>query len=517
MRHLSALILIILTTSLLASCLGEPSYPHELASADSLFRQGHYEKADSILSRYDSTCTTTESDILAYRQLLELEKKFVAEALTEYDFSLSDSLSRYYKAKDYPEKYARSLLFLGNVCHAVGDFPTALSHYLKALEISHQQAQPVILGWISQGIGDLYFDQRMFNECMPYYQQYFAISQANNDTLRMALASFRMGLAHTIKNQIDSTIIYFQRAIRLGEQQQQTDNQLIVPLAKEKLADIYIQTEQFDKAEQLMHRNADDDQNWAYWHLGQQHTDSAVYYFLRILDQYGWEGKAWFLRELATIEQNRGNIAQSNTYYRDMAIANDSAQAQSQTNETRRANAQYNYNFIQRQRDAAARYSQDLEHLLLAVCIVVMLAAYAVTRSFRNYKRRKEEELEHERRLRREEESQSVEKTALFRIIKKNADKDDFHLSEAEWDELSSAIDLTYNRFTIRLLALNNSLSEHEIRVCYLIKLGLSSVAIARMLFKTDKAIFMTRQRLYAKLTGKEGTAKQLSALIRNF
>ena len=105
----------------------------------------------------------------------------------------------------------------------------------------------------------------------------------------------------------------------------------------------------------------------------------------------------------------------------------------------------------------------------------------------------------------------------LFQRIRANAGKDDFHLNEDEWLLLSNAIDTDNDQFTSRLLALNNRLSEHELHVCYLVKMGLTSVAISRMLFRTDKAIFMTRQRLYAKLTGKEGTARDFNDFIKDF
>ena len=105
----------------------------------------------------------------------------------------------------------------------------------------------------------------------------------------------------------------------------------------------------------------------------------------------------------------------------------------------------------------------------------------------------------------------------LYERIKLNAGKENFHLKDPEWELLSNAIDEQYDSFTIRLLALNSTLSEHEMHVCYLVKLGLSSVAIGKMLYKSDKAIFMTRQRLYAKLMGKEGTARQLNDFIKSF
>ncbi len=535
MKHLLAFIIACVGLCFYTSCTNEPSYPSELTEADSLIQHGRYQAARSLLARFDSSSAKLQGDVMAYRQLLELELKFVSETLSEHDFSLSDSLNRFYKENHYLQKQAMSFLILGHVCHKVGDHPAALHHYLQAKEICEAYHLSVMQGWTSQVIGDLYFDQRMFDECLPYFLQFYHIAQARCDTLRIALASCRLGRVFTIENNIDSTLFYYKQALRMGEQQKQTPNTLLLNDARIQLTDILIQTEQFAEAEKLMTRMPDDLQNWAYWHLGQQHIDSAVHYLRLLLNEheYGWEGKVWFLRELATIEQQRGRLTQANAYYCELSSAYDSLQVFSQTEETRHINAQYNYNQICQQRDAEAHHAQIMQLLLLLVCIIVLLVAVLALRLWKQYKRTKEAELAQLEQFRIEDkrqyllrlqkieacgkQPQATDEPPILQYVRTNAIHDDFYLSEEQWEQLITAINSVYNQFTTRLLALNGKLTTHEIRVCCLIKLGLPSVVIARMLYKTDKAIFMTRQRLFVKLTSVAGTARQLNNFINNF
>ena len=78
-------------------------------------------------------------------------------------------------------------------------------------------------------------------------------------------------------------------------------------------------------------------------------------------------------------------------------------------------------------------------------------------------------------------------------------------------------IDDANDQFTFRLRNIHDGITPYELHICYLLKLKVSSTNIGIMLFKSKAAIGMTRQRLYKKLTGKVGTAKQLNDFILNF
>lgn len=87
-------------------------------------------------------------------------------------------------------------------------------------------------------------------------------------------------------------------------------------------------------------------------------------------------------------------------------------------------------------------------------------------------------------------------------------------ITAEQWEELCTAIDLTYPRFTDRLLTLYPKLSEVELQICYLIKISLPLKTIAQMLSRSNSAITNARIRLYKKLKGKDGKAEFFDQFI---
>lgn len=87
-------------------------------------------------------------------------------------------------------------------------------------------------------------------------------------------------------------------------------------------------------------------------------------------------------------------------------------------------------------------------------------------------------------------------------------------ITAEQWEELHTAIDLTYPRFTDRLLTLYPKLSEVELQICYLIKISLPLKTIAQMLSRSNSAITNARIRLYKKLKGEDGKAEFFDQFI---
>jgi len=564
----------VLLLGTLSSCRG--SYPKELVQADSLLLRGKYDDVDSLLAVYDANASTHKS-VQMYRQLLQMGRMFVDEELTDSHFSIVDSLCRYYDHWYTPNEYAQSLCFLGEIYRVSGDNPSALDAFLKGVKVSEDCGNSYAQAWSCQKIGDIYFEQRMLDDCTFYYRKYYDIAVSHYDTLRMALAADRMGKAYTILNKVDSTVYYYKKALDLAQYTAHPEN--IIPYSKYSLSDIYIQIEEYDKAKSLMPRDSLNDANWAYWHLGQNNTDSAICYFQRFHSRYGLPAHRSAFHYLALLEESRGNTAKALSYYKALPAIEDSIRAQSQVEETRRVNAQFNVNLVKKERDEMTHRSNVLQSILLFVFLFVALGIAIGYYAWKYYRQKKDAELAHERLLRQEEEKmrrQSVsqieenkrkiaeleqqlvearqrndveaadrimldaelltaenrnieatqrrrefalkefQKTDLYFRLKFHAGEEQCHLSEAEWQQLASYLDDIYDDFTHRLLAIV-SLSDTELRACYLLKLEVSPTVMAALLFKSKQAISMIRKRLYKKITHKEGTPKQFDEFIVNF
>lgn len=562
----------------LSSCGDNAYYSPLLVQADSALMRGFYDEADSLLSEYDRAQKPEEKSERMYRELLRLTRAYIDNKLDVADITAVDSLFYYYDDYDTPDKKVKTLLFQADLYKVSGDYPSALNNYLLAKNLASECSNTVLQCWANQDIGDLYLDQKMFDECKEYYWQFYQIAESCHDTLRIAHASQRMGLVSTINNDIDSIAFYYKKAMSYGRYYPSALN--TVEKSRHNLCDIYIQIEEYNKALALMSRDEADIPNWAYWHWGQNHVDSAAYYFKTLLElnpSKKLQTKAEYLRILVQIEKQRGNIMGTLAYYDDLVAIEDSMKILSQTEEMRKVNAQYNFNAIKQERDHMAERQHSLQLVLIMIGLFLTLCIVFAWNLWKSYRHRKERQLMYERILRQRKEVQyrqsqeqlqenihkletltqqlaiarqqndseqakrleletemlvvqnkdietiirrkeyltnEFEKTDLYKHLKITADTDNYHLSDTEWHLLGNYIDDIFDHFTSRLLNLTE-LSPNELHICYLVKLGLSPARIASLLCVTNSAVSKTRSRLFQKITGQKGSSSQLDELIQ--
>ena len=567
--------LLLLGSLLFSSCLREPSYPRLLVEADSAMRWGHYDEADSLLSAYGKAPSYKVST-RRYHKLLQLESKFLRGNSSIDDMLLVDSLENHYR-KISKEKHAKTLAIMGDIYHVGGDNPSALESLMKAEEDAEYANELWLQGIISRQQGDIYLEQRMFDKMINFFRNSFYFAQTAKDTLRMAYAALRLGKVNTYTETIDSIIYYYQKAIELGGRLEQSDN--IVPAACYELADIYLQTEQFDKAATIMTHDSINDVNWAYWHYQQNHVDSAIYYFNKVLHRYNYYSDAEHLYILSNLSEKNGNMQLANQYLRMCIEAKDSFQIQSQNEMLFRTEAQYNLNSAKEKLKRVERNGKYLGWGLTGVISLVFLVILYGRREWKRQQQDKATAIAREQQLRQEAERkhrqsrQQIEEnnqhiqqleqqldearkqndqltiqklkldteqlraenasieaanerkdyllrefheSLIYQRILINAGKPKFHLRDEEWDTLAEWIDKVHDNFTTRLMALT-PLNITERQICYLVKLNLKPSQIAAMLNITDTAISMNRNRLYKKIFHEKGSAKDFDEFIKNF
>ena len=525
---------------ILLSCR-ESGYPEQLVQADSAYVRGDYIMADSLLDSFDTLLTAGNEPAAMYYQLLRLEQKFVGDELTEQDFSMADSLCRYYKNSDFSDNYAKALLFQGDVYTSVKAYPAALKCYLTAAD---NAACPIIHAWAAQCEGDVYYKQEMYESCSEPYRRYSRISEEMHDTLRMTRSTIRMGTVYTVEDKVDSTISAFEKAMQLSKALKFPND--LYETAQYRLCDIYIQLGEYEKARGLMPRDSFNMGNWADWHYGQNHLDSAKFYFKKLLKHANLYAQLSFLRTLSQIELKQGH-SDSALHYTSLAIQiEDSIQSVSQVEETRLTAVRHDFDKISAQRDELLKLQSASNCLLLFVLflslVIVLSAVYIKRKSidrlriqlFHEQDLRKKEEKKHKESVelleknkiqlnllkeRLNDSQKSIGKSLdipLVEHIKRHAGENDFRLTDDEWRQLGRDIDDVYDHFSYRLSSIA-SLSEQEMRICYLIKLGVPSAHIALLLFKGKSTITMARKRLYKKITQKDGTPTDLNAFLSTF
>lgn len=90
-------------------------------------------------------------------------------------------------------------------------------------------------------------------------------------------------------------------------------------------------------------------------------------------------------------------------------------------------------------------------------------------------------------------------------------------LSPDDWQKLIIQIDKAYNNFTERLINFYPNISQQEMRISILIKIGISPMGIALLTDRSKQAITSARKSLYKKTHNQEGKAEDWDNFIRQF
>lgn len=90
-------------------------------------------------------------------------------------------------------------------------------------------------------------------------------------------------------------------------------------------------------------------------------------------------------------------------------------------------------------------------------------------------------------------------------------------LSQKDWEEIATGLNNTYDNFILRLRNLYPNISQHELRICMLIKISIPPMGIAKLTVHSKQAITSSRKKLYEKVHNKPGTPDLWDEFIRNF
>lgn len=87
------------------------------------------------------------------------------------------------------------------------------------------------------------------------------------------------------------------------------------------------------------------------------------------------------------------------------------------------------------------------------------------------------------------------------------------NLSDSDWEQLETQLKAVYPDFSTALYQLHN-ISGMEYHVCLLIKVRCTPTEIAAVLKKAPSSISSARSRLFFKVFGKKGSAKDWDTFI---
>lgn len=87
--------------------------------------------------------------------------------------------------------------------------------------------------------------------------------------------------------------------------------------------------------------------------------------------------------------------------------------------------------------------------------------------------------------------------------------------TKKDWDVIDISVNSIVENFKLRLYSLYH-LSDHEYRMCLLIRLGYNATEIGILLSRSPSAITLARKRLYLKIFKKEGLGNELDEFVKS-
>ena len=114
------------------------------------------------------------------------------------------------------------------------------------------------------------------------------------------------------------------------------------------------------------------------------------------------------------------------------------------------------------------------------------------------------------------EETASLREFRLYELLRRASLDDSILLGSQDWLRVEADINALWPDFGKRLYELHTHLSDHELRICWLIRMRIPPKGMATILKCSKPAITNARVRLYQKLHGTQGKAHMLDEFIRS-
>lgn len=572
MKRLKPILLFAGLIILYACQLNRP-YPAAMLQAMRCMEQ-HSDSALIYLTSLDSVIRNEPKETRMYYRLLKTKAEY-KEYIRHDSDSLMKEVVRFYESYGDADKLMEAYYYLSTVYQDMQNVPQALAVCQQAAEAGKHSQQYLTLGRIYQDIGRLLAYQSLYEEALEVYQksyEYFNIEENPGQVYAIR----DIGRMHNELNRPDSAEHYYQAAYRKAFETNDPEIIEVISIELANVYLGWNKPDSTQKIFSRIPQLKDDAiylQGLAEYHALLSQPDSAEFYYLQTLQAGKSNQNIWLKstsnKALAELEARKGNYQAAFDYALKSLEIKDSIKTITRTETIGKIHAIYNYQHIEEANKVLSQKNKD-KNTLLIIAIIIVIGICAWTYQYRKEQRRliiekeqriadikKEQEqnslsrikeneqkiakLEKEieqsqgekekltqqiellkknnqkiRSIRDEKSLQedSLKQSDIYLLFHKQAAQDEPKVSDEEWRELQKAIDQAYNDFTNRLYRLYPQISQHELRICYLIKVQIPVKEIAKILLRSASAISNSRVRLYKKLHGKEGKTEEFDRFV---
>lgn len=444
-----------------------------------------------------------------------------------------EALIAFFQKHNEKEALAQAYYLAGRVNFDLGDSPKALILYQKAEETASSDNY-ALQGDIYCQMGYIYKESHLYQDAITSLQKAYLMDSLSHNLQNMLFDLRDIGINYRHLEKTDTAKLYFIK----GYNKSIHSNEFMSKNFAHQLAVVYIEQKNYSKAKEFLRislKNLEDfDTNKSgiyatayklYEITGEEHL-SKPYETWLLQNGTIWAKMSIYQNLLSKSIKHTDNTNLINLWDKYRSCL-DSASKISDTEAIKRVEQIYNYNLKEKENEILHDNNSFLS--LATFCLVITLISVIVIciMAYSNFKQKQKNlklKLDKYETLRKNSEQKNEEKiedennacinSEIYRKIKNEIDTDNYQLTEEDWKELEEKVNEIYPNFSNNLNSFYE-VSLHELRVCLLIKIGISPSNIAKFTNHSKEAINSTRGRLYAKVFNKPASAPKWDEFLK--
>ena len=503
-----------------------------LSRADSMM-EAHPDSALTLLQHITDSKRLSSSDHALYALLMN-------QALDKCNIEVqSDSLIRiataYYNGRKDFSHAGYAYFYLSLVEENRGDAEGRAAALLKAQSYAARSNNDELKGFIFGGEALMYQSQMQIDSMLFYNKRAFLSFQKAGDRRNAIICLLNLGLSHSLLNQPDSALFYYQSAAKKAKLE---NKPLLITSSYRQISFIYYKKKNYPMALLYFRLSAQisDDYDYSKWinmgliYLQMGQLDSARFYLQKCHNPH--EMAPTYYRLWKEVNEKEGNLKAALYYDGKLIAAKDSFNQLSLKESFAGLEKKYNYQHILAKNRSLTIHNQR-ENILILVLLLLISVGTILFSIARN--KEKQKQLEQQRLLTAKEEAlvkQEQEKNAILqkqleiqhdslitinrlKLEAANLIKDEGCYSTmqrkkqfiAEQEKAATVlfqhvidnVDSFYNNISKRLVDTYLDLNESDILICCFLLAGFDNVSIASLLGILPKSYNMRRTLMRKK------------------
>ena len=502
---------------------------------------------------------------------------YTAAKFRNYE-SQSDSMISiavaYYEKHGTDKQKTEAFYYMGCVAEELNDAPRAQEFYRKTLEEGENVKDYSLLGRTASRIAMLYTYRNLYKTALPYYEKALDYYRLCNDKPRQAVVLRNLGRTYVMMKEYDKAVEYYESALPIAENSKSDIlselGDLFITKEEYEKAFVYLLRALEEKSTKTVPYHK-------YLSYGKlfyftDRIDSAYHYLEKSLDSNNDETRLDAYEFLAKIKKDERNWEAYALIHEQYESLSEQIRERIQTETIAQMEHLYNYQSIEKALSKAEIGNIRKKNIIVVCLTVIILMSLLLFLGFNYIKKDKAEKILQKLRYEKWREEQlryskaqidknkeyikeleerladkqmSVDELERLSLEKERIDienrkieyenKERFQLSaqlrksdiyrkfhtdkgirvtDSDWEELMSIIDRTSPQFSKELRSLLPQISNIEFKVCCLVKIEVPTSEMAVLINRSRQSVTMIRKRLYNKIYGENGSAKDFDDFI---